>query len=56
MNDVFVILTWQELYVKDVMLAVNDTGRVMLCSSYAEAQEYAENNLHFSWKIVEIDL
>ena len=56
MNGVFVILTWQELYVDDVMLAINDTGRVMLFSSHAEAQEYAEDNLHFSWKIVAIDL
>ena len=55
MNAVFVILAWQNGYAEDITLVTNHMGKTKVFTSHRRAQEYAETNLNFSWKIVEID-
>ena len=55
MNAVFVILVWQNGYVEDLSLVTNHTGKTKVFTSHKKAQEFAEANLNFNWKIIEID-
>ena len=55
MNAVFVILVWQNGYVEDLALVTNHTGKTKVFTSHKKAQEFAEANLNFNWKIIEID-
>ncbi len=56
MKTVFVILTWQERYAKDIALAANESGLASVFPSHKEAEKYAEENLNSNWMIVKIEV
>ncbi len=56
MRKVFVILNWQGLHFDDMALVSTKSGKARVFASHKKAQEYAETNLNFNWKIVEIEV
>jgi hypothetical protein len=48
----FIILTW--LNFPDVSFVLNEDASARLFKTYAEAESFAESQLPFNWKIVEL--
>lgn len=51
---VFCILNWHVAY-EDLSLVLDEDGYPLLLDSRKEAEEYAEENLNFEWKVVGLD-
>jgi hypothetical protein len=51
-REMFIILTWLDF--PDVSLVLNEDGLVRVFETHAEAQNFAESELSFNWKIVEL--
>ena len=51
---VFCILSWH-FPLEDLSLALDEDGYPLLFDSKGEAREYAEENLNFEWKVIELD-
>ena len=56
MKTIFVVLNWQSIYFEDMTLVATEEGKVQVFTSHKEAERYAEENLNFNWKIVEIEI
>ena len=51
---VFCILNWRLSY-EDLSLVFDEEGYPLLFDSRKEAEEYADENLNFEWKVVGLD-
>ena len=56
MKTIFVVLNWQSIYFEDMTLVATEEGKVQVFRSHKEAEGYAEENLNYNWKIVEIEI
>lgn len=51
---VFCILNWHFLF-DDLSVVLDEKGYPLLFETRKEAREYAEENLNFEWKVVELE-
>jgi hypothetical protein len=48
----FIILSWLDF--PDVSLVLNEDGKARVFPTHAEAERFAESELAFNWKIIEL--
>jgi hypothetical protein len=51
-REMFIILTW--LDIPDVSLVLNKDGLLRVFATHVKAEQFAESELAFNWKIVEL--